>query len=62
MEIVIASKNLHKIREIRSILKPQYPFDYLSLLDFPNYVPPEETGSTFEENAFIKATHAANAL
>lgn len=62
MEIVIASKNLHKIREIRSILKPQYPFDYLSLLDFPNYVPPQETGSTFEENAFIKATHAANSL
>jgi XTP/dITP diphosphohydrolase len=62
MEIVIASKNLHKIREIRSILKPQYPFDYLSLLDFPDYIPPEETGSTFEENAFIKATHAASAL
>lgn len=62
MEIVIASKNLHKIREIRSILKPQYPLDYLSLLDFPDYVPPKETGTTFEENAFIKATHAATAL
>ncbi|MCP5505477.1 MAG: RdgB/HAM1 family non-canonical purine NTP pyrophosphatase [Chlamydiales bacterium] len=62
MEIVIASKNLHKIREIRSILKPQYPFDYLSLLDFPDYVQPQETGKTFEENAFIKATHAAATL
>ncbi len=62
MEIVIASKNLHKIREIRAILKPQYPFDFLSLLDFPDYQPPEETGATFEENAFIKATHAAEAL
>ena len=49
MEIVIASKNLHKIREIRSILKPQYSFDYLSLLDFPDYVSPDETGTTFEE-------------
>jgi len=62
MEIVIASKNLHKIREIRAILKPEYPFDYLSLLDFPEYQPPEESGETFEDNAFIKATHAANTL
>ena len=62
MEIVIASQNLHKVREIRAILKPAYPFDYLSLLDFPEYQPPEESGKTFEENAFIKATHAANTL
>lgn len=62
MEIVIASSNLHKIREIRSILKPELPFDYLSLLDFPEYQAPEETGETFEENAFIKATHAAHGL
>jgi XTP/dITP diphosphohydrolase len=62
MEIVIASTNLHKIREIRAILKPVYPFDFLSLLDFPEYQPPEEDGKTFEDNAFIKATHAANAL
>lgn len=62
MEIVIASQNLHKIREIRAILKPMYPFDYLSLLDFPEYQPPEESGETFEENAFIKATHSANTL
>ncbi len=62
MEIVIASQNLHKVREIRAILKPEYPFDYLSLLDFPEYQPPEESGKTFEENAFTKATHAANTL
>ncbi len=62
MEIVIASHNLHKIREIRAILKPEYPFDYLSLLDFPEYQPPEESGETFEDNAFLKATHAANTL
>ena len=62
MEIVIASSNLHKIREIRSILKPLLPFDYLSLLDFPDYHPPEESGATFEENAFIKAHHATTIL
>lgn len=62
MKLVIASTNLHKIREIRAILKPLLEFDYISLHDFPGYVPPEETGSTFEENAFLKATHAAAAL
>ena len=62
MEIVIASSNLHKIREIRSILKPVLPLDYLSLVDFPDYQAPEETGDSFEENAFVKATHAATAL
>jgi len=62
MDIVIASTNLHKIREIKAILKPQYPFDFLSLLDFPDYIPPEETENTFEGNAFIKATHAARTL
>ncbi|MEM8727605.1 MAG: RdgB/HAM1 family non-canonical purine NTP pyrophosphatase [Chlamydiota bacterium] len=62
MEIIIASKNLHKIREIKAILKPRYPFDFLSLLDFTGYKVPEETGTTFEENAFIKATRAAEAL
>ena len=62
MEIVIASTNLHKIREIKGILKNQYPFDFLSLLDFPDYKPPQNIGSTFKENAFIKATHAAKNL
>ena len=62
MELVIASKNLHKIREIRAILKPQFSFDYLSLLDFPSYTLPEESGASFEENASIKGLHAAKSL
>jgi XTP/dITP diphosphohydrolase len=60
--IVIASKNLHKIREVRSILGTLSNIDFLSLLDFPSYHPPEETGNTFEENAILKANHAAKAL
>lgn len=59
MKLVLATTNLHKIREIRAILKPLYNFDYLTLHDFPDYRQPEETGETFEENAFLKATHAA---
>src|SRR3972149_5746154 len=62
MDLVIASKNLHKIRELRSMLKAAEIRDVLSLLDFPDYTPPEEIGSSFEENATLKATHAAKAL
>jgi XTP/dITP diphosphohydrolase len=62
MELVIASSNLHKIRECRSMLKAVSGLDVLSLLDFPHYKPLEETGKTFEENAVQKAVHAAAAL
>ncbi len=62
MELVIASSNVHKIRECRSILRRLRFLDVLSLLDFPHYQPPEETGRSFEENARLKALHAAQAL
>ncbi len=62
MQIVIASHNVHKIREFRSILKPLVHLDVLSLIDFPSYHLPAETGSTLEENAVQKALHAAAAL
>src|SRR3990167_3803543 len=58
MELVIASTNIHKIRELRALLKP-FQFDVLSLFDFPGYIPPEETGSSFQENAELKAKNAA---
>lgn len=53
--IVLASGNIGKIREIQAILQndkilPQSQF---------NVVEPEETGSTFVENAIIKARNAA---
>lgn len=44
------------------MLKPNKGLDLLSLLDFPDYLPPEENGATFEENAIAKAVHAAQAL
>jgi XTP/dITP diphosphohydrolase len=62
IEFVIASTNIHKIREFRAMLKPFSQFDLLSLCDFPEYVPPEETGQTFEENAVLKACSAAKTL
>lgn len=62
MEIVIASHNLHKVREFREMLKGFKNLDVLSLVDFPDYKLPPETGSTFQENANLKAQHAANTL
>lgn len=61
MEIVIASSNLHKIREFREMLKP-FRLDVLSLLNFPNYAPQPEEGNTFQEIAASKAEHAAKTL
>ncbi len=62
MDIVIATRNLHKVREYRFILKDVTSIELFSLRDYPDYQPPEETGLTFEENAYIKASHAHNAL
>ena len=62
MELVIASRNVHKIRELRSMLKEYAQLDVLSLLDFPNYKAPEENGLSFEEIVAQKAVHAAKEL
>ena len=62
LELVIASTNIHKVRELREMFKPFPSIDLFSLRDFPSYTPPEETGKTFEENAIIKAETAARFL
>ncbi len=62
IELVIASTNIHKIRELKAMLKGRSGIDLLSLLDFPDYQPLPETGNTFEENAAQKALHAATHL
>ncbi len=53
-KLIVASNNEHKIKEIKQILK-DFPFDILSLSEANIDVDVEETGTTFEENAFIKA-------
>ena len=62
IELVIASTNVHKIREFKAMLKANTRFDVRSLRDFPDYVPLPEAGGTFEENAVSKAVHAAATL
>lgn len=62
MNLVIATKNAHKFREIRFLLKALKRFDLYSLLDFPEFTPSEEMGKTFEENAITKAVECAKHL
>ncbi len=62
MEIIIATRNLHKVREYREMFRSLRHVDVLSLLDFPSYDPPNFEGVTFEERANAKAAHAGHAL
>lgn len=58
MKIVLASRNAHKIREIKEILRSRTgrELDILSLDDIGYKGDIEENGTTFEENAVIKAS------
>ena len=53
-EILIASQNPGKIREYRAMLEP-LGYVVRSLLDYPDFPEIAETGSTFAENARLKA-------
>jgi len=53
-EILIATKNPGKVREYQAMLEP-LGFRVLSLLDEPAFPDIPETGSTFAENARLKA-------
>ena len=54
MKVVLASKNPHKLVEISAILKP-LDVELVLESDLGVDVEVEETGSTFEENSFLKA-------
>ena len=53
-KLVVATKNAGKAAEVARILAG-VPFQVVSLTDYPNAPEVEETGSTFVENAVIKA-------
>ena len=55
-KIVLASKNLDKVREMRIVLS-SLPLEILSLADFADIPDAVEDGATFEENALIKARY-----
>lgn len=54
MELVLATRNEDKIREIKQILE-ELNVRILTFKDFPNFPTVEETGTTLEANAFLKA-------
>ena len=51
-KIIVASNNKHKIQEIKEILKE---YNVVSLKEEGSDIDPEENGTTFIENAYIKA-------
>lgn len=58
--LVLATGNPDKVREIRAILEG-LPYEIVGLDGWPDVAPPEETGTTFAENALLKARYYANA-
>jgi XTP/dITP diphosphohydrolase len=59
MKLVLATRNQHKIEEIKGILSENdgagQKLEILTLRDFPNVSEVEETGKTMRENAILKA-------
>ncbi len=61
MKIFIATKNAHKMTELSRILTPM-GFEVISEKDLENPLDEvEENGTTFEENALLKAKEGLNA-
>ncbi len=58
MQLVLATNNEDKIREIRHLLE-DLPITILTRRDFLEFPDPEETGATLEENAILKARAVA---
>ncbi|MEW6194708.1 MAG: RdgB/HAM1 family non-canonical purine NTP pyrophosphatase [Bacteroidota bacterium] len=54
MKIIFASQNQGKVKEVKAIFNNS-PFKIVSLYDLDNNIDIEETGSTFKENALLKA-------
>jgi len=60
MELVLATRNSHKTREFRELLGNE--FDLRDLSVFQEIRMPAENGSTFEQNAILKAIHVSKQM
>jgi len=60
IELVVATRNTHKTREIQHILGPE--FRVRDLLAYPEVSEIRESGTSFEENAKLKALAATRQL
>lgn len=59
--VIIATKNKGKAKEFENLFLPK-GLSVKTLLDYPDLEDVEETGSTFEENAILKAETIARTL
>ena len=57
--LVVATTNRGKLREIEMLLDG-IPLTLVTLADWPDVAPPDETGRTFAENARLKALYYAH--
>ena len=60
-KLVIASSNQGKIKEFKEILEP-FGYEVIGLEDLDVHIEIEETGTTFAENAIIKAQTVTDTL
>ncbi|MCZ8542035.1 XTP/dITP diphosphatase [Psychrobacillus psychrodurans] len=60
-QIIIATKNIGKAKDFEALFNP-LGYEVKTLHDVAEEMDIEETGSSFEENALIKATSLANHL
>lgn len=62
--IIVASGNAHKIAELQTLLRDSIDVDLIPMTDVVGSIEIDETGTTFEENAYIKAAqiHALTGL
>lgn len=54
MKLVLASNNAHKLEELRAILST-LGMDVVPQKELDIHIEPDENGTTFEENSYIKA-------
>lgn len=59
MKILLATQNANKVKEILKVWEG-LPVEILNLKDFPQLKSAEETGTTFQENALLKAKAIAD--
>jgi XTP/dITP diphosphohydrolase len=60
MQLILASRNAHKLREIERILGPRFVVGDLSSRDEVAEI--DESGSSYEENAILKAVTVSRQL
>lgn len=58
-QLFFATGNQGKVKELLALVAP-YDVEILTIKDFSDFAAPEETGTTFRENAYIKAKSAAD--